>query len=122
MKEHQMALSGVNDSYLKTLLCVHAPSAIEAMKRVKTDGKYEEVNLLAAKAIWGNYLLNLETQGKTFHVINISWFSTNVHHKFRSSNICSSFSAGSIYECTKYTLQYMRDKNLQLPKSFIVHV
>ena len=44
----------------------------------------------------GNYLLNLETQGETFHVINISWISTNVHHKFRSSNICSSFSAASI--------------------------
>ena len=70
----------------------------------------------------GNYLLNLETQGETFHVINISWFSMKVYHKFCSFNICSSFSAGSIYGSTKRTLQYMPNKNLQQSKSFIVHV
>ena len=55
-----MALTGVNDSYLKTLLRVHAPSAIQATKSVKTDSKYEEFkggkgkgNILAAKAICG---------------------------------------------------------------------
>ena len=72
--------------------------------------------------MWVNYLLSLETQGETFHVINISWFSMKVYHKFCSFNICSSFSAGSIYEGTKRTLQYMPNKNLQQPKSFIVHV
>ena len=51
-KEHQIALIRVNDSYLKTLPD-HAPSAIQATKRVKTDSKYEEVNLLAAGAICG---------------------------------------------------------------------
>ena len=66
----------------------------------------------------GNYLLDLETKGETFHVINISWFSMKVYHKFCSFNISSSFSAGSIYEGTKRTLQYMSSKNLQLPKSF----
>ena len=72
--------------------------------------------------MWVNYLLSLETQGETFHVINISWFSMKVYHKFCSFNICSSFSAGSIYEGTKRTLQYMPNKNLQQSKSFIVHV
>ena len=69
----------------------------------------------------GRYLLNLETQGETFHVINISWFSMKVYHKFCSFNICSSCPAGTIYEGTKRTLQYMPNKNLQLPKSFIAH-
>ena len=72
--------------------------------------------------VWVNYLLSLETQGETFHVINISWFSMKVYHKFCSFNICSSFSAGSIYGSTKRTLQYMPNKNLQQSKSFIVHV
>ena len=69
----------------------------------------------------GNYLLNLETQGETFHVINVSWFSMKVYHKLCSFNIYSSFSAGSIFEGAKRTLQYMPNKNLQQPKSFIVH-
>ena len=69
-----------------------------------------------------NYLLNLETQGEKFHVINVSWFSMKAYHKFCSFNICSSFPAGSIYEDAKHTLQYMPNKDLQLPKSFIVHV
>ena len=69
----------------------------------------------------GNYLLNLETQGETFHVINVSWFSMKVYHKLCSFNNCSSFSAGSIFEGAKRTLQYMPNKNLQQPKSFIVH-
>ena len=30
--------------------------------------------------MWVNYLLSLETQGETFHVINISWFSMKVVH------------------------------------------
>ena len=72
--------------------------------------------------MWVNYLLNLETQGETFHVVNISWFSMKVHHKFCNFNIYSSFSAGSIYKGTKLTLQYMSNKNLQQSKSFIVHV
>ena len=72
--------------------------------------------------MWVNYLLSLETQGETFHVINISWFSMNVYHKFCSFNICSSFSAGNIYEGTKRTLQYMPNKNLQQSKLFIVHI
>ena len=70
----------------------------------------------------GNYLLNLETQGETFHVINISWFSMKVYHKFCSFKINSSFSTGRIYENTKCTLQYMPNKNFQQSKSFIVHV
>ena len=45
-----------------------------------------------------------------------------VYHKFCSFNICSSFSAGSIYEGTKRTLQYMPNKNLQQSKSFIVDI
>ena len=45
-----------------------------------------------------------------------------VHHKFCSYNICSSFSAGSIYKGAKHTLQCMPNKNLQIPRSFIVHV
>ena len=45
-----------------------------------------------------------------------------VYRKFCSFNICSLFSAGSIYEGTKRTLQYMPNKNLQQPKSFIVYV
>ena len=72
--------------------------------------------------MWVNYLLSVETQGETFHVINISWISMKVYHKFCSFNIYSSFFAGSIYESTKRTLQYMPNKNLQQPKSFIVHV
>ena len=72
--------------------------------------------------MWVNYLHSLETQGETFHVINISWFSMKLYQKFCSFNICSSFSAESIYEGTKRTLQYMPNKNLQQPKSFIVHV
>ena len=56
------------------------------------------------------------------HVINISWFSMKVYHKFCSFNICSLFSAGSYFEGTKRTLKYMSHKNLQQPKSFIVHV
>ena len=67
----------------------------------------------------GNYLLNLETQGETFHVINILWFSMKVYHKFCSFNICSLFSAGRNYEGAKRTLQYMPHKNIRLPKSFI---
>ena len=51
IKKHQIALIGVNESYLETLLRDHAPSAIQAMKSVKTDGKYEEVNIIAAEAI-----------------------------------------------------------------------
>ena len=70
----------------------------------------------------GTYLLNLETQGEPFHVINISRFSMKVYHKFCSLNICSSFSAGSIYEGAKRTLQYVPNKNLQQPESFIVHL
>ena len=58
----------------------------------------------------GNYLLNLETQGETFHVINVSWFSMKVYHKLCSFNIYSSFSAGSIFEGAKRTLQYMPKK------------
>ena len=92
------------------------------MKRAKTDSKYKEVNTWRQRQCVVNYLLNLETQGETFHVINISWFSMKVYHKFCSFNICSSFAAGSIYEGAKRTLQYMSNKNLQLPKSFIVHV
>ena len=38
-----------------------------------------------------NYLLNLETQGEKFHVINVSWFSMKAYHKFCSFNICSHF-------------------------------
>ena len=72
--------------------------------------------------VWVNYLHSLKTQGETFHVINISWFSMKVYHKFCSFNICSSFSAGSIYKGTKRTLQYIPHNNLQQPKSFIVHV
>ena len=72
--------------------------------------------------MWGNYLLSLETQGETFHVINISWFSMKVYHKFCNFNICSSFSAGSIYEGTTRTLQYMLNKNLQQSKLFIARV
>ena len=45
-----------------------------------------------------------------------------VYQKSCSFNICSSFSAGSIYEGAKSTLQYMPNKNLQQPKSFIAHV
>ena len=60
-----------------------------------------------------NYLLSLETQGETFHVINISWFSMKVYHKFCSFNICSSFSTGSIDEGTKRNLHYMPHKSLQ---------
>ena len=70
----------------------------------------------------GSYLLNLITQGEVFHVINISWFSMKVYHKFCSYNICSSFSAGSIYKSAKRILLYMPNKSLQLPRSFIVHV
>ena len=62
------------------------------------------------------------THGETFHVISISCFSMKVYHKFFSYNICSLFSAGSIYKGAKRTLQYMQNKNLQLPRSFIVHV
>ena len=53
IKEHSIAFIGVNDSYLKTLLRDYAPSAIQATKRVKTDSKYEEANLLAADTICG---------------------------------------------------------------------
>ena len=67
----------------------------------------------------GNYILNLDTQGETFHVINVLWFSVKVYHQFCSFNICSLFSAGSIYEGVKRTLQYMPNKNIRLPKSFI---
>ena len=70
----------------------------------------------------GNYLLNLIIQGETFHVINISWFSMKVYHKYCSYHICSSFSVGIIYKGTKRTLQYMLNKYLQLPRLFIVHV
>ena len=70
----------------------------------------------------GNYLLNLITQGETFHVINISWFSMKAYHKFRNNNICSSFSAGRIYKGAKRILQYIPYKNLLLPRSFIVHL
>ena len=69
-----------------------------------------------------NYLFNFITQSETFHVKNISWFWMKVHHKFCSYNICSSFSAGSIYKGAKRTLMYMPNKNLQLTRSFIVHV
>ena len=34
-------------------------------------------------------------------------FSMKVYHKFCSLNICSSFSAGSIYEGDKRTLQFI---------------
>ena len=69
-----------------------------------------------------NYLLNLITQGETFHVINISWYSVKVYHKFCSYNINSSFSARSIYKGVTRTLLYVSNKNLQLPRSSIVHV
>ena len=69
-----------------------------------------------------NYLLNLINQSETFHVINISWFSMKVCHNYCSYNICSSFSVGSIYEGAKCTLHYMPNKNLQVPRLFIVHV
>ena len=51
IKEHLIALIDVNDSYLETLL--RAPSAIQTTKSVKTDSKYEKVNLVAAEAISG---------------------------------------------------------------------
>ena len=70
----------------------------------------------------GNYLLNLIIQGETFHVINISWFSMKVYHKYCSYHLCSSFSVGIIYKGVKRTLQYMPNKNPQLPRLFIVHV
>ena len=53
IKEHLIALIDVNDSYLETLLRDHAPSAIQTTKSVKTDSKYEKVNLVAAEAISG---------------------------------------------------------------------
>ena len=73
IKEHGIAVIGVSDSYLKTLLRDHAPSAIQTKKSEKTDKKYEEVNLLVAETICGElFLINLITPGGTFHVINIS--------------------------------------------------
>ena len=39
----------------------------------------------------GNYLLNLMTHGEIFYVINISWFSMNIYHKFCSYNIAVHF-------------------------------
>ena len=69
----------------------------------------------------GNYLRNLITQGETFHVINISWFSMKVYRKFCNYIICSSFSAGSIYKGAERTLLYMPNKILKLPRPFIVH-
>ena len=39
IRDNLIAVTGVNDSYLKTLLRDHAPSAIQATKRVKTDRK-----------------------------------------------------------------------------------
>ena len=70
----------------------------------------------------GNYLINFITQGETFHVVNISWFSMKVYHRYCSYNICSSFSVGSIYKgAAKPTLQ-MPNRNLQLSRLFIVHV
>ena len=68
----------------------------------------------------GNYLVSLITHSETFHIINIWWFSTKVCHKFCRYNICSAFSARSIYKGAKRTLQYMPNKNIQLPGSFIV--
>ena len=38
---------------MKTLQRDHAPSPIQATKRVKTDSKYEEVNLVAAEQCVG---------------------------------------------------------------------
>ena len=54
--------------------------------------------------------------------ITVSWFSMRVYYKFCSYNISSPFSAGSIYQGAKSTLLYMPNKNLQLPRSCIVHV
>ena len=39
----------------------------------------------------GNYLFNFETPGKAFHVINISWFSVKVYHKFVASTFAVHF-------------------------------
>ena len=48
--------------------------------------------------------------------------SISFNELFCSFNIYSSFSAGSIYEGPKRTLQYKPNKNLQQHKSFIVLV
>ena len=69
----------------------------------------------------GNYLFNLETQGETFHVINISLFSMKIYHKFCSFNIGSSFSAGSIYKGTKRTLQYLQKKKKKKISNYPSH-
>ena len=41
--------------------------------------------------MWVNYLLSLETQGETFHVINISWFSIKYIISFAASTFAVHF-------------------------------
>ena len=69
----------------------------------------------------GNYLLNLEIQGETFHVM-FHGFQWKYITSFVALTFTVHFLQGSIYEGAKRTLQYMPNKNLQLPKSFIVDV
>ena len=69
----------------------------------------------------GNYLLNLEIQGEAFHVM-FHGFQWKYITSFVALTFTVHFLQGSIYEGAKRTLQYMPNKNLQLPKSFIVDV
>ena len=71
----------------------------------------------------GNYLLNLGTQGETFHVINILWFSMKVYRKFSSLNIAVYFLQDVIMKAPNLLFSACHIKISDYPNhSFIVHV
>ena len=84
----------------------HAPSVIQNARRTSTlksyrthfskwerwTERFKEGKVLPAEGKYVSvYLLDLVKQGKTFNVINISWFEIEVYHKFCVHRICNSF-------------------------------
>ena len=125
IKEHLIAHIDVNDSYLKKLLCDHAPSVIQNARRTDSlkscrtyfskwerwTERFEQVKPLPAEDNYvGAYLLDLVKEGETFNVTNMSWFAIKAYHKFCGYHSCSSFFCRSIYEGGKRTLQCKPNK------------
>ena len=92
MKEYLTALIDFHDSYFKKLPHDHALSMIQKSQQIqillthineptnlKIDEKFGEIIVCVSACV---YLIDVEEQGESFHIINIAWFAIKTYQKF----------------------------------------
>ena len=120
IKEHEFALTSVNDSYLKTLLPDHVSPTMQITRQVNTlksyriyfwkkkrrIKKFKEVNYLAAETICGQLFIRSYKPRRDISCYKyLTVFNKSIYCKFCSCNIYSSFFCLHIYKSAKRILQ-----------------